>query len=78
MRNIGRASKNKVAKLLNLTGNELDMLSSTKKVSTKCDDLDEIMLSLKSKIDISTKLEQMKLLTLVPSFWTLKETMEKF
>ena len=78
MRNIERAAKNKVAKLLNLTDNELDMPSSTKKTCTKCDDLDEIMLSLKSKIDISTKLEQIKLLTFVPSSWTCKETMEKF
>ena len=67
MRNIETAAKNKAAKLLNLTDNELDMPSSTKKTCTKCDDLDEIMLSLKSKIDISTKLEQIKLLTFVPS-----------
>ena len=75
MRNIERAAKNKVAKL---SDNELDMPSSTKKTCTKCDDLDEIMLSLKSKIDISTKLEQIKFLTFVPSSWTCKETMEKF
>ena len=78
MRNIERAAKNKVAKSLNLTDNELDMPSSIKKTCTKCDDLDKIMLSLKSKIDISTKLEQIKLLTFVPSSWTRKETMEKF
>ena len=34
--------------------------------------------SLKSKSNISTKQEKIKLLTLIPSSWTIKETMKKF
>ena len=70
MRNIESAAKKQSDKIIKL--------DSIKKTCTKYDDLDETMLSLKSKIDIFTKLEQIELLSLVPSSRTLKETIEKF
>ena len=79
MRAIEGAAKIKVAKLLNLTTSELEM-SSTKGQSCNNYDNDfkEMISSLKSKSDISTKQEKIKLLTLIPSSWTIKETTKKF
>ena len=79
MRAIEGAAKIKVAKLLNLTTSELEMSSTSGQSCNNYDnDFKEMISSLKSKRDISTKQEKIKLLTLIPSSWTIKETMKKF
>ena len=48
------------------------------KTSEKCEDLDKFVDLLKEKSHHASRKEKMKLLTLVPSSWSIKKTMEEF
>ena len=72
-----KAITSKVAKVLNVPTKELP---STEMITPceKSEDLDKFIELLKEKCHHASRKEKIKLLTLVPSSWSIKKTMEEF
>lgn len=70
------AAKSKVSRILRISTD--DLISSDEAESVMCEDFNILMKQLKEKCTMSTKQEQISILTLAPSSWTIDKTAAQF
>ena len=76
--NIQRSVASKVAKTLTIPNCDAILNPPEEKKCTECKDLTVLMSQLKIKCSEASRLEKVRLLTLVPDSWTIQKTAEEF
>lgn len=76
MKQMEKSTRSKVSKVFNL--DEKGLEASESPPCEKCRDLENLMDLLKTKCRESTRKEKIKILTLVPSSWTINKTAAEF
>ena len=69
-------TKNKMAKLLFIPGEDLS--SDNDQPCSKCKDFERLICLLKDKCSLASRQEQIKLLTLIPTSWSINKMIHEF